>query len=344
MIKLYSTTQHMKIFSPLQSQLLQILSDGHWHSGAQLAKQFQVTRTTIWKHIKQLSELGISIISAPKTGYQIHPPMIPLNAAQIDTYLKQHDFHDLIDLFVFASIDSTNRFLKTMAFEKNSLVICCSETQTEGRGRFGRHWYSPFGENIYCSIRLKLNCDLFSLSGLGLVISLSIMQVLHSLTNTSEIQIKWPNDLIWQGKKLCGTLIEIIAESHGYTDVVIGIGLNVNSNTVQDTTPNRPWCSLSEITGCLLDRNHIIAWLIKHIRQNMTEFTTHGFVKFIPEWEKYDYLCDRAITVSHQSKIMHGIAKGVTETGQLILRDYEGTTHFLSSGDTSLSQQRSALS
>src|SRR3990167_1780942 len=135
-----------------------------------------------------------------------------LNALTIKQHLKKLNVNIPLQLHLFDSIDSTNRFLKDL-IPNNGIDVCCAESQTHGRGRFGRTWYSPFGENIYFSIRWHFNRPFSQLSGLSLVVSMAIMAVLQDL-NIQGVQIKWPNDLLWQDKKLCGSLIEALNENH----------------------------------------------------------------------------------------------------------------------------------
>ena len=232
------------------------------------------------------------------------------------------------------SIDSTNRFLKELPLS-NAIEACCAETQTHGRGRFGRQWHSPFGKNIYFSIRWHFDCDFAQLSGLSIVVSLAVLATLNHM-NIHDVSIKWPNDLIWENKKLCGSLIEVIGERNTGVDVVIGIGLNVNSSINELALLNRPCCSLYEITGSQWDRNTLITQLIIDLAQHLQQFTTEGFSSFINHWQQTDYLYGQRITVSQPTGYLSGTSNGVNQAGQLILMDEAGVTHFLSSGDTSL--------
>jgi BirA family biotin operon repressor/biotin-[acetyl-CoA-carboxylase] ligase len=264
--------------------------------------------------------------------------MIFLNAQRIDEALRKRGFEKNIHYHLYASIDSTNRLLKTIA-TSNALDICCAEMQTAGRGRFGREWFSPFGENIYFSSRWHFNGDLSSLSGLSLVVSLSVLTVLNAIGIKEHLRVKWPNDLLWLNKKLSGNLIEIIAESNGGADVVIGIGLNVNSLSdaeESDKKPTIPWCSLQDITHTYHDRNALIAALIHQLDDDLTRFMVAGFQPFISSWNAVDYLKNQFVTVFHPTTPLHGKAMGVDLKGQLILLDDHRVTHYLSSGDTSL--------
>jgi len=261
--------------------------------------------------------------------------MIPLNQNSLLTHLSAIQCHLPLKLHIFDTIDSTNNFLKNLPIS-NTLDICCAETQTIGRGRFNRSWYSPWGENIYLSIRWPISCTIKKLSALSLVISLSVITALKQLGINDNILIKWPNDLMWQDKKLSGNLIEI---THNHSHVIIGIGLNVNSNSNDNTHTviDQPWCSLSDITGQHFDRNNIIAAIIATLHHTLPQFMTTGFMQFMQEWNNLDYLKDRMITISNNNaQPIVGTAMGVNDTGQLLIQDKLNITHVCISGETSV--------
>ncbi|CDZ78826.1 Bifunctional protein BirA [Legionella massiliensis] len=326
----------MKQFSKTQLALLHLLSDGHCHSGNAIGEKLCVSRTAIWKHISQLADLGLAIKRIPQQGYQLTKPMKPLDEQLIRQHLKNRLFDKELNFHLFADIGSTNQFLKELS-DDVSINICCAEKQSQGRGRFGRQWVSPFGENIYFSGRWQLNCCLSRLSGLSLVVGLAIMASLADSKIHQDIRLKWPNDVIWEHKKLCGILIEVIAETNSCAQVIIGIGMNVNTATHEQPLADKPWCSLYEITNNYYDRNGLIANLILSLNHYMDKFLLSGFTVFMDEWHTLDYLQDQQITVSQPTGSISGQACGVNEQGQLCLRDNQGTMHYLSSGDTSLS-------
>ncbi len=325
----------MKKFTSTQLKLLYCLADGLCHSGINLGTTTGVSRTAIWKQIKQLTQLGVPIQSIPHQGYRLTTPLKLLNEISIHQQLKKYDFTHPVNYYIFASLDSTNRFLKEQP-RSDGIDICCAETQTAGRGRFGRHWHSPFGENIYCSTRWHFDCDLSCLSGLSLVVSLAVIATLSQFGIEENIRVKWPNDILWHDKKLCGSLIEINAESNSAADVVVGIGLNVNSITKNQTLADKPWCSLFEITETYFDRNLLVSRLIIELHKHIQEFIAHGLPAFQSRWQKTDYLYGQVVTVWHPLGPLTGKAHGINNAGQLILIDENGTTHYLSSGDTSL--------
>lgn len=324
-------------FNSSQITLLQILGDGQCHSGSELGKALGVTRSAVWKQINQLIEFGIPITSIPQQGYQLPRQLLLLDEQNITQKLSERESPNPFKLHLFTSIDSTNRFLKDLAPSKQ-IDVCCAEIQTQGRGRFGRHWHSPFGENIYCSSRWNLNYDFGKLSGLSLIASLAILATLHEFQLSSNIKIKWPNDIYWHNKKLCGSLIEILAESNGTIQVIIGIGLNVNTDTQQHPLPDKPWCSLYEITQRYFDRNVLIAKLLNNLERYLNKFTNNDLNAFMDEWNQSDYLAGKQIKVTQATGTLTGTALGINQIGQLIMSDESGTTHSLSSGDTSLQE------
>ncbi|MCE3044776.1 biotin--[acetyl-CoA-carboxylase] ligase [Legionella sp. 16cNR16C] len=324
----------IKMFTSLQRQILHLLADGTCQSGEYLARQFGVSRTAIWKQIHQLTLSGLPIESIPKQGYRLLKPFIPLDKEKILSQLPGH-LKNETTVYQFSEIDSSNRFLKDLPIQKN-LTICCTEKQTQGRGRFGRSWASPFGENIYLSVRWEMYESLSRLSGLSLAVSLAVVRALHNAGVQNEIQIKWPNDLIWQGKKLGGILIEMIAESHSSASVIIGIGINVNTDPKESDLSDNPWCSLLETGGQYWDRNRLIAEIVSTLDQDIEHFLKNGFSSFLPLWNQHDYLRGKTITVQQFNSRITGEARGIDPYGQLCLRDNEGLVHYLSSGDTSL--------
>lgn len=320
-------------FNLTQYTIIEILSDGGCHTGPELGQKLHITRSAIWKQINQLIAMNVPIISIPNQGYKLKSPFIMLDGQKIAAELTPlaHPF----TVHVFSSIDSTNRYLKELP-SSTQLEICCAESQSQGKGRFGRTWHSPFGENIYCSTRWNVRCDLSKLSGLSLVTSLAVRACLHEFINSEHIKIKWPNDILWHDKKLCGSLIEIIAESNATAQIIIGIGLNVNSDTQANPLPDKPWCSLYELSNKLYDRNQLIASLIMHLERYMTLFIKHDLHFFMPEWNEHDYLINKLITVTHSLEPITGYACGIDGMGQLIVRDKQGQEYHLSAGDTSL--------
>ena len=271
---------------------------------------------------------------------------IPLNEHTIRSQLT-HNLNQALHLQILASVDSTHRFLKNQNL-KPGLTLCVAETQTSGRGRFARPWHSPLGENIYCSLAWRFEGRPSQLSGLSLVVSLAVHAAIQQLIQEQHlnhvnpnIAIKWPNDLLWDNKKLAGILIELAGEGRNDTHVIISIGLNVNANTNKNTPIDQPWCALRDIVKQQIDRNTLLALLITHLDQHLQGFSKYGFEAYQASWQALDYLLDRSITVSTSQGTRTGKAHGVDIAGHLQLIDEHGVTHTLLSGDASLAQKSS---
>ena len=256
--------------------------------------------------------------------------MILLNETSIHAHLEAHPFNKPYVLHCVKTIDSTNRFL-THLTTSDPLTICCAEEQTAGRGRLGRHWNSPFGENIYLSVRIPSPATGTALAGFSLVIALAISDCLHEHTKNDDFLIKWPNDILWHDKKLCGILIEITPQY-----VVIGIGLNVNSAARSTQLSDKPRCSLLEVTGQTFDRNALIAGLVMHLDRYVDRFFKNGFADFQSDWEPLDYLKGQWITVSQPQGTVSGQALGVNAHGHLCLKDAQSEMQVISSGEATI--------
>jgi BirA family biotin operon repressor/biotin-[acetyl-CoA-carboxylase] ligase len=237
-----------------------------------------------------------------------------------------------VKLELLGSIASTNDYVKLHS--KQYSWFCLAEHQSAGKGRFGRQWYSPFAANIYLTYSWLINKDVSELSGLSLVVSLAIVAALEAY-GVENLSIKWPNDIYWQEQKLAGVLIEMIAESHGLTQVIIGIGLNANMPTVKDKNMKRSWTSLDQILNNYQDRNLIVAHLISHLCQSLQQFINAGLSSFTEQWQRYDYLQGKTITLSNSNQQISGKMRGINASGHLMLQ-VGNTLHTCSAGDTTL--------
>lgn len=259
---------------------------------------------------------------------------IPLETHAILDALEPTNPHlaKALECHIFQTLDSTNEFLKSAPLKPHVISCCLAETQTKGRGRFGRHWHSSFGENIYCTLGLQAAGDLSRLSGLSLIISLATQKVLQPYTNI-PIQVKWPNDLLVNEQKLAGILIEINTNPNAITDVIIGIGININQS-FKDSA--HPWCSLFDITGKQFDRNQIIAAMIATIHDDIKVFKTSGLSAFSEQWDACDYLKNKTIHVQKPNLTLTGKSIGINQMGCILVEDDKGVIHTLSAGETSL--------
>jgi len=244
---------------------------------------------------------------------------------------------------IFETIPSTHDYLKNKLKNnaKNSIAhtisspfdFCLAEYQSAGHGRFDRKWISPAESNIYLSCRWKNN-NIQNINGLSLVVGLSVTAALKS-TGLQNLTIKWPNDILWQDKKLGGILIDIIPHA-----LIISIGLNVNMPEVDMENMTRPWTSLEKITGNTQNRNKIAGLLINYLLYYLDLFEKNNFNYFMSEWKKQDYLLNKEINLSLDPKEIHkitGIARGINSDGCLLLEDESGKIKPYAAGEASIS-------
>jgi len=294
--------------SELALKLLSALADGRFHSGAELGDKLAVTRSAIWKAIAKLEEMEIEVYRVKKRGYKLPFPIELLNDQKIASYMEAQ-----IDLEILTSVGSTNDYVLAQARQgKKAPYVCLAEHQSAGRGRHNRHWDTPFGRNIALSLLWQFQLDPTELSGLNVVIAVSIIEALKTY-GINDLELKWPNDVLWQQKKLAGVLVDIIAEAHAQTQVVIGVGLNLAQHKIDD-----PWANLELITGQLPERNRIVALLIQQFSLNLSRFTTEGLTPFLKAWRQYDGLAGKKIQIIVGEKRTLALAIGIGQKGELI--------------------------
>jgi BirA family biotin operon repressor/biotin-[acetyl-CoA-carboxylase] ligase len=313
------------------SRLVTLLNDGEFHDGTTLGDSLQITRSAVWKMIKKLIEHGIYIESIKGKGYRLLAPLILLNENTIKQSLINRD----LPIDIFETINSTNTYLRRYLTDKKPR-LCLAEQQTQGKGRLGRQWHSPFAQNIYFSYLHHFTIDLSQLAGLSLVISLAVNKSINQYIKHDKTSVKWPNDIYYHHRKLAGILIDVQAENHGHCSAIIGIGINVNMTSAAVSEIDQAWTSLNIITNHYIDRNMLCADLIKNIQSYLTAFEMNGLAHFIEEWNEHDLLLNRNISIHYHERIIKGLAKGINQNGQLILEEPNGITNTYASGDTSI--------
>lgn len=222
----------------------------------------------------------------------------------------------------FTSIDSTNSFLlnNPLAKQDKGFAVCCAHEQTQGRGRQGKHWFSPEG-NIYLSIGFRCSQPLSTLSSLSLVVGVLLAEALGEF-GIVELQLKWPNDLFYKDRKLSGILVETLFEDEELW-VVIGIGLNVKSNELIDQVLLMQSISLEEITADSPPSSSVIAKLLEVMINQIPLYLESGFPLFFERWKKHDYLRGKLVEVSYNTLTQTGQVCGVDSSGALLLAQGE---------------------
>lgn len=324
----------MKTINPNLIEIAQRLSDGQYHNGALLGKELNISRAAIWKSIQKLMDYGLPITSIKGKGYLLETPCALMDPEKIKAHLKNKE----IELVVLESISSTMHYPRRREANNHPLV-CVVENQTQGKGRLNREWYSPFGQNIYLSLQYYTPKEISELSGLSLVIGLALCQAIEKKCTLPEpTMMKWPNDVLAQGKKCAGILIEIKAQSYGYTFVNIGVGLNVNMQISKPEEISKAWTSLAQLSGRHYDRNPLCAEMINQMFAYLKRFEENGLQDFMPEWQTKDALKDQPIELHNHQKTYKGQGAGINPQGYLILTMPDGTQQSFAAGDATLSK------
>lgn len=241
------------------------------------------------------------------------------------------------EVHLFDEIDSTNEYLLNHAGSLACGTVCLAEYQTAGRGRRGRQWYSPQSENLYFSMLWRYeHRDFSTLSSLSLVVALVIAECFEAL-NVEDIQIKWPNDIYYQGKKTGGILIENKLDKHGIS-LVIGIGLNLGMTRVDPNIVNQAWADLSQYR---LDRNQLAARLANRLQHTLQAFPDTPFSHYLPRWQRFDLFYQRPVKLLTEQGEICGISQGINEKGELVL-ERSGGIETYAIGEISLRSQELA--
>jgi len=242
------------------------------------------------------------------------------------------------------TVDSTNDHLKQFVDQQKLPRICITECQTHGKGRHERQWYSPYGDNIYLSILYPWHAELDQLTGLSLVIALSVCDAIEANCKLPQsLTVKWPNDIVAQHKKLGGILIEVVSGAEGQCAVIIGIGVNVNMYQASEDHIDQAWTSLYEITDHYHDRNRLCAGIINQILKDVPKFQKSALDEFMPPWKPRDYLYQRDIKLRSHQTCYQGQGAGINAQGHLVLKFEDGHQQAFSVGEASLLKSMSRI-
>lgn len=316
--------------------LLNILSNGRFHSGESLGESLGITRSAVWKMIQRLQDRGIAIQSVNGKGYRIANGLSLLNEIKILQQIAPEFRGKLNELICFDQIDSTNDYLlKQVNPQQARTMACFAEQQTAGKGRrSGRSWLSPYANNIYHSLLWYFEKDASELVGLSLAVAVMVARALRRFGIERQLELKWPNDILWRSQKLCGILVELLAEPHQTCAVVIGIGINTRL-TIQQSL-NRPITSTEDILNEPTDRNQLAATLLNELIPGMEEFQKNGLKSFMNEWQSLDSFKGRMVRLKSSQQEIIGLARGISERGELLLEDAHGCVTNYLSGEVSL--------
>lgn len=324
----------MPVTTPTQSEIIKLLRDraGNFVSGADLADKFGISRTGIWKHIRKLKAMGYDIVSHPKDGYMLVeiPDLLTEEAVRpiLTTRWLGRSWHFL------ETVGSTNDHALLLAAqgEPHGAVVVAEE-QTGGRGRLGRKWVSAKGRGIYMSILLRDSLPVRIAPQTIYVAGFSLAKVLRSQFGL-RATMKWPNDILIEGRKVAGILAEMQSDQDLSRFMVVGVGINVNSSSEEMSGPFRyPATSISIQMGRAVKRLDLLAPFLSRFEEDYEEFLREGFSHLIADLEAFSEILGKKITILFGERQICGKAMGFTQDGALLLLKDDGETESVWAGD-----------
>ncbi|GAE29047.1 biotin--[acetyl-CoA-carboxylase] ligase [Halalkalibacter hemicellulosilyticus] len=318
----------------MKESLIKLLEEkqDQFVSGEHISRLLGCSRTAIWKHIDSLRKSGYEVESAPRKGYrlvqrgeQIQPHDIKLNLTT-DTFAIEQTY-----LSTTVSTQKVAHELLQKGVKEGHLVV--ANEQTNGKGRMSRAWHSPAGTSVSMSLILKPNLPPQKTPQLTLLSAVAIVRAIKQLTGLSA-DIKWPNDVLVNGKKLVGILTEIQSDPDLVHSVVIGVGINVNQtkdelrSDLKDKTT-----SLFIETKKKVDRAKLIAYVLNELESLYKIYITDGFEQIKLMWETHSISIGTHLYARTPNDVIYGFAKGITSEGFLLIEDESGVTHQIYSAD-----------
>lgn len=329
-------TQILAALHTLLLPILRSLSDGQFHSGTQLAQQYQISRASVCNIIAGAADIGIAVNKVRGRGYQLATRPDWLNADSIRAAmadLTANDTPNHYTLDIVDSIDSTNAALLRATDTAPHCHCLVAEHQSAGRGRRGRVWQSVLGGSLTCSIRWRFNQGIATLAGLSLAVGVALIRSLNQL-GCAGVQLKWPNDVLSQQRKLAGILIEVQGDMNGPSVAIIGIGINMQLPTATREHIDQAVTDIQEVLGAPLSRNTLLATLLTQLADVMDEFERNGLHNLRAEWQTAHAYANQAVQI-HMSngQIINGIAAGLADNGALLLHTDDGKQISVHSGE-----------
>lgn len=323
----------------MRAKILRLLRQdtNQYLSGEEISRQLQVSRTAVWKHIRILKGEGYEIESHPRLGYSLRtvPDLLLPNeiCPRLTTTFMGNTIH------YFSTVSSTNTEAKRLANEgcpEGTIVL--AEEQQSGRGRLSRGWFSPFAQGIWLSIVLRPKFPPQEAPKCTLLAAVAVARAIQALG--VNCGIKWPNDILYNGKKLVGILTEMNAEMDAINYVVIGVGINVN--TPINEFPEE-LCdiatSLSATLGRPISRPDLLIAVLSELESLYTLASEQGFSPIFTEWRKLSATLGKEVDVFGINRNFSGIALDIDEDGALVVETTTGIEKVVA-GDVSIRSKR----
>ncbi|MGI6008421.1 MAG: biotin--[acetyl-CoA-carboxylase] ligase [Ruminococcus sp.] len=324
----------------MKTEILKILrNSSEYVSGQELCSRLGVSRTAVWKTIQQIKADGYEVEAVPNKGYRIvREPVDLLNENELKSRLKTSEMGTRV--YYKAEADSTNTWAKELAEEgAPSGTLVCADSQIRGKGRRGRRWESPGGSSLYMTLILRPDILPRQASALTLVMGLSVAEGLRNMTGL-EAGIKWPNDVVVAGKKICGILTEMSAQIDYVEYLVVGTGINVNrmdfSQELSETAT-----SVELELGYKISRAELAVEVLACFEKNYRVFLeTCDMSKLRQTYDSMLVNQNRQVKVTGTGEPWEGTALGINDNGELLVKDSEGKIREVYAGEVSVRGSR----
>ena len=307
------------------NDILKFLREKEYVSGEVLANKLSISRVAIWKQIQKLKDTGYKIISDQNLGYCLVSRPDLLLPQEIQRGLSTSYIGK--EIYYFPELKSTNTIAKEKALHRaegiNEGTLIIAERQSAGKGRLGREWFSPAG-GIWFSIIIYPQLSPFYISRITLMTAVAAVKAIKICTQIKS-QIKWPNDILINEKKVCGILTEMSAELDIINWIVVGIGINANID-IQDFPKNiqENTISLKETIGKEISRVKLAQTFLQEFEKYYEKLKRKEFPSILKEWKLYSHTLRKKIRVDTGERIITGEAMDINESGVLILKNEDG--------------------
>lgn len=318
-----------------RQNIVKVLADGKFHSGAVLADLFGISRTAVWKQVRSLEKFDLDIFSVRGKGYRLSSALELLDAGLIESAVSRQWIDANGTIQVLFDTDSTNQRLMQRLVGGNAHAdVVLAEYQSSGRGRRGAKWVSPFAAGISMSMGWHFDSPPDSLTALSLAAGVAVVAALQN-NGITDACLKWPNDIICNGMKLGGILIESRGETAGPFDVIIGTGINVCLPEHVIHAIDQPVTDIARNSAGPFSRNKLAGTIISELTAMLEEFGRQGFAPFLERWRELDYFRNKDAVLVFPDKTVQGQVLGIDKNGLLVM-SINGVRELFSNGELSL--------
>ena len=314
--------------------ILRLLADGQFQSGEAIARHFGVTRATVWNALQDAEAMGVRLFSVRGKGYRLPEPLRFIEAERVLAALDGQAAKFTLQLH--DRLPSTNTQLMQQAAAGAAHGTCVvTELQTQGRGRRGRVWQAGLGNSLTFSVLWRFDCGAGALSGLSLAVGVALMRALEAL-GVEGAGLKWPNDVLYENRKLAGILIELQGDMDGPSAAVIGIGLNLRLPEQMLKTIDQAATDLETIAPQPVDTSHGLGTILRHLAAVLEQFEQQGFESLRAEWmAQHAFEHQPVRLLMPDGREIEGIAGGIAPDGALLVETAAGLQRF-AAGEVSL--------